>query len=95
MAYYRQGCLGNYDFEHIASHAKRRFVDGQDTVTLLQQAASEREREEIALVCMMDIEDQQILDLELRCRHAERCHVTDCRERLQSMIEGMLADTRY
>ena len=47
MACYNPGCMGNYDFDHIALFARKRFVEGYDTVTLLQQAESQCEKEEI------------------------------------------------
>ncbi len=85
------GCLGNYDFEHIAYFAKRRFVDGVDTVSLLQQAETKQEKEEIALVCLLDVEDDVIRTIQLKCRHAGQCKVTDCRDRLKKMIQQDLA----
>ena len=87
-------CLGNYDFEHIAHYARKRFVEGLDTVALLQQATTQREKEEIALVCMLDVEEGVIRDLQLSCRHADACDVTDCRDRLRELIERGLADQK-
>jgi len=84
-------CLGNYDFEHIAHYARKRFVEGLDTVALMKQASSQREKEEIALVCMLDVEEGVIRDLKLSCRHADACDVTDCRDRLRDLIERDLA----
>jgi hypothetical protein len=84
-------CIGNYDFEHIAHFARKRFVEGFDTVSLLSQARSQRENEEIALVCMLDVEENVIRDLQLSCRHADTCGVTDCRDRLRDLIERDLA----
>lgn len=91
MACYRRGCLGNYDFDHIAFFARRRFVEGCSTITLLEMAESDREKEEIALVSMLDVADDKIRDLQLSCTHADRCKVTDCRDRLKIMIEKDLA----
>ena len=71
---------------------RKRFVEGCDTITLLKQAASEREKEEIALVAMLDIEDDIIQELELCCRHAKNCKVSICREKLKNMIEEDLAN---
>ena len=85
------GCLGDYDFDNIAFYARRRFIEGCDTITLLQQATSEREKEEIALVAMLDIEDHVIQDLKLFCVHADECKITTCREKLKHMIEAELA----
>lgn len=91
MARRMPGCMGDYDFDHIAYYAHKRFVEGFDTVTLMQQATSEKEKEEIALVAMLDIEDNVIKDLELCCRHAEECEVTVCRKVLKEMIKEQLA----
>ncbi len=91
MGYHKPGCLGHYDFDQIAYFARKRFVDGVDTVALLQQAGSEREREEIVLVCMLDIEDDVIKDIQLKCRYSLDCEVADCRRLLKEMIERELA----
>jgi len=91
LACYRSGCLGSYDFDNIAFFARKRFIEGYDTVALLEKATSDCEKEEIALVSMLDIDDQTIRDLKLSCIHAEKCEITDCRERLKKMIEDELA----
>ena len=83
-------CMGNYDFDQIAHFAKRRFVEGYDTVALMEQAESEREKEEIALVCLLDLEDDKIRDLQLSCSHSHVCKVIDCRDRLKEIIEEEL-----
>lgn len=88
-------CMGNYDFDHIAYFAKKRFVEGCDTVALLKQAKSKREKEEIALVCLLDVEDDVINDIQLKCRYAGQCKATDCRARLKKMIERDLASQNH
>lgn len=84
------GCLGNYDFDDIAYYAMKRFVEGCNTVDLMEAAGSQREREKIALVSLLDLADDKIRDLELCCGHAGQCKVIDCREKLKTMIEGEL-----
>ncbi len=91
MSCHNPGCLGNYDFDQIAYYARKRFVEGVQTVSLLEQARSQREKEEIALVCMLDIADEQVRDLRLSCRHSGRCKVTTCRSKLKAMITAELA----
>ena len=83
-------CLGDYNFEEIAHFAKKRFVEGCDTVELMGAAQSEREKEEIALVCLLDLEDDKVRDLRLCCRYAGECKIMDCREKLKKLIEGEL-----
>jgi hypothetical protein len=94
MACYNPGCLGNYDFEHIAFFARRRFVEGCNTVALLEQAKSECEKEEIALVSLLDVSDDEIRDLQLSCRYASQCKVMNCREKIRKMIKEYLRPTR-
>jgi len=84
------GCFGHYDFDHIADVARKRFIDGCDTISLLQQAKSDTEREEIALVCLLDVEDKVVLDVQLDCRYANECKITNCREKLRRLIETEL-----
>lgn len=87
MTCHHEGCLGNYDFDEICSMARRRFLDGEDTVSLLKQAHNQREREEVVLVSLLDLDEEQVRNLQLCCSHAARCLVTDCRRRLKAMIE--------
>ena len=91
MTCHNPGCLGDYDFDRISFYARRRFIEGCDTITLLNQASSEREKEEIALVCLLSVEDDVIRDLELNCVHADTCKVTNCRTLLKYLIEAELA----
>jgi ferredoxin len=91
MSCHNPGCLGNYDFDKIAFYARQRFVEGIQTISLLEQARSQREKEEIALVCMLDIADDQVRDLQLSCRYSGQCEVTTCRSRLRKMITAELA----
>ena len=90
MANHSPGCFGHYDFDHIADFARKRFVDGHSTISLLKQAQSEAEREEIALVCMLDVEDEIVIDVRLDCRYANDCKVTNCRDKLRKLIETEL-----
>jgi len=92
MTCHNPGCLGNYDFDHIAFFARKRFIEGYNTVTLLEHAESECEKEEIALVCLLDVENDKIRDLQLCCRHAGQCKVIDCRDKLKKMIEEELGE---
>jgi hypothetical protein len=92
MVFHNPNCLGNYDFDRIADFARMRFVEGRNTLKLLERAESEREKEEIALVCLLDVEDYKVRDLQLCCWHSGPCKVTDCREKLKVMIEEELSN---
>lgn len=90
MVNHNPGCFGNYDFDNITKFAKKRFVDGNSTISLLEQARSKTEREEIALVCMLDIDDEIVIDVELDCRFAHDCKITNCRDKLRKLIDAEL-----
>jgi len=79
-------CMGNYNFDHIVFFAKKRFVEGCNTMELLDAAKTEREKEEIALVCLLHLEDDAILDLKLSCKYAGQCQAIHCRDKLKKMI---------
>ena len=82
--------MGHYDFDHIVQFAKMRFIDGLSTINLLLQAQNEIEREEVALVCMLDIDDDTVANIELNCRYSQQCQVKDCRNTLRNLIEARL-----
>ena len=92
MVYHNPGCLGGYDFDRISSYARKRFIEGFDTVTLMSQAGSQREKEEVALVCLMSVDDDVIQTLELSCVHAGTCKITNCRALIKSLIAAQLAN---
>ncbi len=79
-------CMGNYDFDNIAFFAKKRFVEGCNTIELMAAATTQREKEEIALVCLLHVANDEIQDIQLSCKHASQCKITDCRERLINKI---------
>lgn len=88
MSCHNPGCLGNYDFNHIAFFAKKRFVEGCSTIELMKAAKSEQEKEEIALVSLLDVDDGQIRDLQLCCKYAKQCKAINCRDKLIKMLEA-------
>lgn len=55
--------LQGLDIDHLLYVAHKRFVEGIQTVELLQQALSEKEKEEIALVALLEVNDNLSLEL--------------------------------
>lgn len=79
-------CLGDYNFKHIAFYAVKRFIDGDDLIMLMEQAGSGHAKEEVALVCKLDIEDETIMGIDITCRYDNQCQVHDCRSQIKKMI---------
>ncbi len=86
-------CMGQYDFAEVAKFARKRFNEGIDTVSLLAQASSDREKEEIILVSLLDIDDDRVTDIQLSCRYADQCDIADCRKRLRCKLEHELRNS--
>jgi hypothetical protein len=80
----------NYNFTHIAEIAIKKYVDGCATLELMAHAQSETEKAEIALVCLLDLDDNKVVDLKLCCQHAQKCAMINCREKLRLIIEDAL-----
>ena len=79
-----------YDFDNIARFARKRFIEGHNTIDLLQQAESDREKEEITLVAMMDLDDTTVANMKLSCRHADECNLTNCMQLIRKIVEDAL-----
>jgi hypothetical protein len=92
MNYRKSECMGNYNFDHIAYFAKKRFIDGSDTIVLLAEllatAKTEREKEEILLISSLEIEDDKVKELQVRCRYAGQCktEASDCVKKLKNIL---------
>ena len=88
-------CMGSYDFDHIAFYARERFIEGRNTVDLMQKAGSLREKEEIALVSLLHVKNSEIEDIQLTCKHTVACKITDCRDRLITKIEAEIGASPF
>ena len=90
------GCIGNYNFANIALFTRLRFIEDCNTIDLMTNARTHREKEEIALVAMLDLSDKTVTDLGLDCKHAGACTVTHCRNLLKKMIaEGLVQKNNF
>jgi len=71
--------------------SRKRFIEGCNTIDLMINARTHREKEEIALVAMLDLDNKTVIDLRLDCKHAGTCKFTNCRNLLKKMIaEGLV-----
>ena len=89
MTCHNPKCLGNYDFDHIAFIALKRFVVGCNTIELLDAAKTEREKEEIALVSLLHLDDDAIAEFKLACDCAGQCEAIICRNKLKKLISKL------
>ena len=81
------GCLKQFDFDHIAFYARKRYVEGISTIVLLCNAKSENEKALIVLACVLDLDDDGIRELKPYCSTECQREMFDLRDRLRSMIQ--------
>ena len=80
------GCMRQYDFDHIAYYARKRYIEGISTIVLLTNAKTECEKALIVLASLLDLDDDRIRELKPYC--SGQCHrlMFDLRDRLKLMI---------
>ena len=81
------GCIRQFDFEHIAHYARKRYVEGISTIVLLTNARTETEKSLIALASLLDLDDDKIRELKPYCSGKCQQMMFDLRDRLRLMIE--------
>ena len=87
--------MGNYDFDRIAVLAVKRYVEGYNTIELLDAATSQREKEEVILVALLHFDDEVLADFNLGCGCHDECSTIACRNRLKNMLRGYLDNGQY
>ena len=90
MECFENTCFSKYSLDRLVMYAKRRFIEGIQTVDLLKTANSELEKEEIMLIALLDVEDKEIHELVLECTEDDSRHVLNCRDILKSLIKNKL-----
>lgn len=86
MTCFNSECVSHSDFERIAFYARKRFVEGVDTITLMVQARDDLEKREIALAALLDLDDDCIRNLNLFSCSNQACTAGSYRPKLQQML---------
>lgn len=83
-------CEANYDFDKVIYFARKKFIDQVPTIELLQSAKTDKEREEICLISLLEVEDAEVRDLLVECKYQNKCSIVNCQQVLKKMIEKEL-----
>jgi hypothetical protein len=81
------GCIRNYDFDHIAFYARKRYVEGVSTIVLMCNAKTESEKILIVLASLLDMDDENIRQLKPYCSPECQRQMFDLRDRLRLMMK--------
>ena len=80
-------CIRQYDFDHIAFYARKRYVEGVSTIVLMCNAKTESEKTLIVLASMLDLDDDNIRQLKPYCSAKCQRQMFDLRDRLKLIID--------
>jgi len=80
--------LHNLDFEHLAYYAHKHYIEGVQTMELMEKANSEREKEEIALVALLDVQSDVNIVLSQHQPQVEIGHLSDLKRVLRQYIQA-------
>lgn len=82
--------FGELDFEHLAYYAHKRYIEGVQTIELMKQANSDQEKEEIALVALLDVQDDMNIVLSGHQLNTDVGHLSDFRRIMQQHIQSRM-----
>jgi hypothetical protein len=69
---------------------RAKFMKHRSTVDLIRESVTAEERDPVAIVALLDIEDSLVVDALVSRAQGENCHIFSCRDMLKHQLE-MLA----
>ena len=85
-----EGCFCDYDIDELIEVARKRYVDKVPTVDLMQRSGSPKEKDEVCIVSMLDVDDEKLAELVKKSLIDEKCDVISCRRFLKKQISRKL-----
>lgn len=86
-------CFCKYDVHELLEIARKKRIHGIPTVHLINQAASDREKELICVVALLDLNDVVVEIMINEHMSSESCDVLACRQGLRRKLDETLKST--
>ncbi len=84
-----RACFCHIPLRDLRRWARKRFVEGRETVDLLRMATRPRDRAAVCVVAMLDVPDDEVVRL-LGPRTQPGCQVLTCRDHVRKWLDHML-----
>jgi hypothetical protein len=84
-------CFCRYDVRDLLNLARAKFLQKITTVELMRNAHTDDERSRVAIVSLLDLDDQQVLSSLKDRTEGPNCHILSCRDMLRKQLYGMIA----
>lgn len=81
-----KACFCEYDLDDLIDVGYKRYVKNIPTVELMEKAISEKEKDEICLISMLDIDEDNLAEVMGDLIVDEKCHILSCRRLLRKQI---------
>lgn len=84
-------CFCHYDVRDLLVLAKEKFHNKRKTVDMMHEARSDEERNRVAILALLDLDDEQVLRVLADRIEGPNCDILSCRDMLRKQIAVMLA----
>ena len=79
-------CFCEYDIDELIDLGYRRYVKNIPTVELMNEAISEKEKDEVCVISMLDIDDDKLEEVMGDMTADKKCNIISCRRLLRKQI---------
>ena len=82
--------FGKYDIREFLPIVQKKFVDGFSTVELLKEAQNDEEKDKVAIVALLDLDDETVMHMLSDNKNGyEDFDILSCRNWLKKMLRNM------
>ena len=89
MHYKPKLCFCRYRVDELAALAKTKLIDHRSTMDMMENAESDIEKAEIAIISLFDVDDATLRELMEGKLEDGDCNVVSCRRMLKRQIEKL------
>jgi hypothetical protein len=83
-------CYGKYDVRELLPIVQKKFVDGITIVELLKKAQNDVEKDKVAIVALLDLDDETVMHMLSDNNNGNaNFHILSCRNRLKKTLRHM------
>ena len=89
MYYKPKLCFCRYRVDELAALAKTKFIEHHSTIEMMENAGSDTERAEVAIISLFDVDDATLMEVMEGKLEDGDCNVVSCRRMLKRQIETL------
>ena len=89
MYYKPKLCFCRYRVDELAALAKTKFIEHRSTIDMMENAGSDIERAEVAIISLFDVDDATLMEVMKGKLEDGDCNVVSCRRMLKRQIETL------